>query len=130
MSKQVEYIDILEEIIKQSKVEFNYSETNDETDAILFNADFSAKYILYNCKFSFCSSSCSSCIRLMEIRLPDQQLRGECEKLFNAHVVEMQPVLMPDWRGNRPQGQKQQPRPSWMDQNGWPDFDDDLADWR
>ena len=66
----------------------------------------------------------------LEIRLPDQQLRGECEKLFNAHVVEMQPVLMPDWRGNRPQGQKQQPRPSWMDQNGWPDFDDDLADWR
>ncbi len=62
----------------------------------------------------------------LEIRLPDQNLRGECERLFNAHVVEMAPVLMPDWRGGKqlPQQQGQPYR------GGWPDFDDDLADWR
>ncbi len=62
----------------------------------------------------------------LEIRLPDQNLRGECERLFNAHVVEMQPVLMPDWRGGVRQPQQQgQPY-----RGGWQDFDDDLADWR
>ncbi len=66
----------------------------------------------------------------LEIRLPDQNLRGECERLFNAHVVEMQPVLMPDWRGGRHPQQQGQPQHGQAYRGGWPDFDDDLADWR
>ena len=66
----------------------------------------------------------------LEIRLPDQNLRGECERLFNAHVVEMQPVLMPDWRGTRQPQQQGQPQHGQAYRGGWPDFDDDLADWR
>ncbi len=62
----------------------------------------------------------------LEIRLPDQNLRGECERLFNAHVVEMAPVLMPDWRG----GVRQHQQHGQPYRGGWPDFDDDLADWR
>ncbi len=64
----------------------------------------------------------------LEIRLPDQNLRGECERLFNAHVVEMAPVLMPDWRGGV--RQHQPPQQGQPYRGGWPDFDDDLADWR
>ena len=66
----------------------------------------------------------------LEIRLPDQNLRGECEKAFNAHVVEMQPLLLPDWRGGKqsPLGQPPPHRESYR--GGWPDFDDDMADWR
>ena len=66
----------------------------------------------------------------LEIRLPDQNLRGECEKAFNAHVVEMQPVLMPDWRGGKHLPLGQQPPHGQSYRGGWPDFDDDLADWR
>ncbi len=66
----------------------------------------------------------------LEIRLPDQNLRGECERLFNAHVVEIQPVLMPDWRGGKQLQHGQQPQQSQRYGTGWPDFDDDLADWR
>ena len=62
----------------------------------------------------------------LEIRVPDQNLRAECEQLFNAHVVEMQPVLMPDLRGFRHHPHDPSPRYG----GGWPDFDDDLADWR
>ncbi len=64
----------------------------------------------------------------LEIRLPDQNLRGECERLFNAHVVEMAPLLMPDWRGGV--RQHQPPQQGQPYRGGWPDFDDDLADWR
>ena len=64
----------------------------------------------------------------LEIRLPDQNLRGECERLFNAHVVEVAPVLMPDWRGGV--RQHQPPQQGQPYRGGWPDFDDDLADWR
>ena len=66
----------------------------------------------------------------LEIRVPDQNLRGECERAFNAHVVEMQPVLMPDWRGGKHLPLGQQPPHGQPYRGGWPDFDDDLADWR
>ena len=66
----------------------------------------------------------------LEIRLPDQNLRGECERLFNAHVVEMAPLLMPDWRSGKPLQPGQQPQQSHRNGFGWPDFDDDYADWR
>ena len=72
----------------------------------------------------------------LEIVLPDQSLRSECELLFNAHVVEMAPLVhmpnMQNWRRGgvqQPsQGQLQHAAPGY---HGWPDFDDeDYADWR
>ncbi len=62
----------------------------------------------------------------LEIRVPDHNLRAECERLFTAHVVEMQPVLLPDLRGLP----RQPYQPNHRQSGGWPDFDDDLADWR
>ena len=61
----------------------------------------------------------------LEIRMPDMNLRDECEQAFKRHVVEMQPpVLMPGPR------KPQQPQLAQRSGFGWPDFDDDYADWR
>ena len=54
----------------------------------------------------------------LEIRIPDQQLRAECEAAFTQHVVEMAPTpLMPVHRLS-----KQEPVQ-------YPGYDDDFSDW-
>ena len=65
----------------------------------------------------------------LEIRIPDLNLRDECEAAFKRHVVEMQPTLMPQWQAPK-RLQTQQPQQAQRNSFGWPDFDDDSADWR
>jgi hypothetical protein len=67
----------------------------------------------------------------VEVRLPDYNIKKECELTFREFVTEVQPVLRaPQWEPGKPwQPKKDQPLQRVM--QGWPDWDDDdLATWR
>jgi hypothetical protein len=66
----------------------------------------------------------------LEVRMPQLDLKKECEAAFREFVTEVQPAVVQRWEPGK-SWQPQQGQPMQRVMQGWPDWDDDdLATWR